>query len=398
MLTGENPFGSAELSTISFAFAFAIFAAVYSVGHISGCHINPAVTIALLATRKIDTNTAIGYIGAQLVGALIGAGLTSIILTGNDPVALGLGAVDVNANAGIGIGFAAEVIGTAILVFTVFGAAVDGRAPAGFAGIVIGFIVFGIIILVGPITGAALNPARQMRSEAVAELYRWRWPFRALRLLGIGLIAVLAAPAPVMSAALFVYPVAMVLGMAGLESGARLIEFFVTFLAFAFAPAALPSWIPRLALLLCTAALIVPGRRRVAGALAIAAVSPIDGQLVVDLARIADRRQRGDRAGDRNGVALAEGQCHHRHARPGGSEPPLRGAAGPRTWASRDFASCSWWSTISTPIATWSSVWCAIRIAAHCFRRRAARRRGAPKHMTCRAACRRLPPTSWPPR
>jgi glycerol uptake facilitator protein len=54
------------------------------------------------------------------------------------------------------------VIGTAILVFTVFGAAVDGRAPAGFAGVVIGFIVYGIIILVGPITGAALNPARQV--------------------------------------------------------------------------------------------------------------------------------------------------------------------------------------------------------------------------------------------
>src|SRR5712672_821809 len=169
-LTGNQPFGSAELSTISFAFAFAIFAAVYSVGHISGCHINPAVTIALLATRKIDTQTAAGYVAAQVVGAFIGAGLTLIILSGNDPAKLGLGAVSVNANAGMLIGVAAEIIGTAILVFTVFGAAVDGRAPAGFAGIIIGFIVYGIIILVGPITGAALNPARQIGPELLGGL------------------------------------------------------------------------------------------------------------------------------------------------------------------------------------------------------------------------------------
>ena len=119
--------GTAGLSTISFSFAFAIFAAVYSIGHISGCHINPAVTISLLATRKIDSRTAGGYIVAQLVGAFIGAALTLIILTGNDPAKLGLGAVSVNANAGLAIGFAAEVIGTAILVFTVFGAAVVGQ-------------------------------------------------------------------------------------------------------------------------------------------------------------------------------------------------------------------------------------------------------------------------------
>ena len=180
LLTGSNPFGSAELSTISFAFAFAIFAAVYSVGHISGAHINPAVTIALLATRKIDTTTAVGYIIAQLVGAFIGAGLTLVILSGNDPVALGLGAVDVNANAGIAIGFAAEVIGTAILVFTVFGAAVDGRAPSGFAGIIIGFIVYGIIILVGPITGAALNPARQIGPEVLEAIIGSKTNFGAL--------------------------------------------------------------------------------------------------------------------------------------------------------------------------------------------------------------------------
>jgi glycerol uptake facilitator protein len=169
-LTGSNPFGSAELSTISFAFAFAIFAAVYSVGHISGCHINPAVTIALLATRKIDAMTAAWYIAAQVVGAIIGAVLTYIILIGNSPQTLGLGSVGVNANAGALIGVAAEVIGTAILVFTVFGAAVDGRAPAGFAGLIIGFIVYGIIILVGPITGAALNPARQIGPIIVEAL------------------------------------------------------------------------------------------------------------------------------------------------------------------------------------------------------------------------------------
>ena len=169
-LTGNNPFGSAELSTISFAFAFAIFAAVYSVGHISGCHINPAVTIALLATRKIDAQTAGGYIAAQIVGAFFGAALTLVILSGNDPAKLGLGAVAVNANAGMLIGVAAEIIGTAILVFTVFGAAVDGRAPGGFAGIIIGFIVYGIIILVGPITGAALNPARQIGPELLGGL------------------------------------------------------------------------------------------------------------------------------------------------------------------------------------------------------------------------------------
>jgi glycerol uptake facilitator protein len=168
LLTGNQPFGSAELSTISFCFAFAIFAAVYSVGHISGAHINPAVTVALLATRKIDARTAAVYIVAQVVGAIVGAVLTYIVLVGNDPVKLGLGAVTYNADkSGVLIALAAEIIGTAILVFTVFGAAVDGRAPAGFAGIIIGFIVYGIIILVGPITGAALNPAREFGPNLV---------------------------------------------------------------------------------------------------------------------------------------------------------------------------------------------------------------------------------------
>jgi glycerol uptake facilitator protein len=92
-----------------------------------------------------------------------------IILTGNDPAGLGLGAVSVNAKAGLAVGFAAEVIGTAILAFTVFGAAVSGKAPSGFAGLIIGFIVYGIIILVGPITGASLNPAREIAPALLGQ-------------------------------------------------------------------------------------------------------------------------------------------------------------------------------------------------------------------------------------
>ncbi len=104
------------------------------------------------------------------LGAFIGAGLTLIILSGNDPATLGLGAVGVNANAGLAIGFAAEVIGTAILVFTVFGAAVMVRRRRASPGSLIGFIVYGIIILVGPITGAALNPARQIGPDILEML------------------------------------------------------------------------------------------------------------------------------------------------------------------------------------------------------------------------------------
>lgn len=97
------------------------------------------------------------------------------------------------------------------------------------------------------------------RSRAVEDLYRWRWPFRALRLLGIALIAVLAVPAAVIVTGLVFYPIALLLGMAGMDPGARFVESFLGWLTVAFSAGALPTWIPRLALLLCMAALIVLG-------------------------------------------------------------------------------------------------------------------------------------------
>jgi glycerol uptake facilitator protein len=162
----------AALIAIAFAFAFAIWAAVYALGHVSGAHFNPAVTIAVLATRRwgMDPKTAVLYIVAQCVGAIVGAVLVVAILTGNDPASLGTGETGFNANTtGMWIAILAEAVGTAILVFTIFGV-FDGRANAGFGGIMVGVVVFAIIIVVGPITGASLNPARSIGPTLIDQI------------------------------------------------------------------------------------------------------------------------------------------------------------------------------------------------------------------------------------
>ena len=97
------------------------------------------------------------------------------------------------------------------------------------------------------------------RAAAVPAMYQWRWPFVVLRWLGIALLAVLAVPAAVILLGLIVYPFALLLGMAGLNTGAQFVESFIALLSRAFAPPALPTWIPRLAALCSTLALMVLG-------------------------------------------------------------------------------------------------------------------------------------------
>jgi glycerol uptake facilitator protein len=156
------PFSMAQLGIISFAFMLVIVGAVYAIGHISGGHINPAVTLSLAVSGKFSWREVPGYWAAQVAGAVAGAAAIYLTLGRVATVAAGGGVTAYNpATMGFGRGMVIEAIGTFMLVFVIFGV-IDHRAVPGWAPMAIGAIVFAIIIILGPATGAAINPARYL--------------------------------------------------------------------------------------------------------------------------------------------------------------------------------------------------------------------------------------------
>jgi glycerol uptake facilitator protein len=159
----------ADLLGISFAFGFIIAAMVYAIGKVSGCHINPAVTFALAVTKRHPWREVPAYWGAQIVGAVLGA-LAIWALFGHTGIKLGMGQTHFDPHtSGWGSAIFAEGLGTAVLMFTILGI-VDSRGPTEFAGLIIGGVVIAIIMIVGPITGASLNPARAFGPELVSAM------------------------------------------------------------------------------------------------------------------------------------------------------------------------------------------------------------------------------------
>ena len=191
---GSAPFTGAELGFISLAFATIVIATVYVFGYISGNHINPAVTIALAVTRKFPWREVPAYLLAQVLGAIVGS-FAIVGALGMKASKLGLG---VASYSGIPLwqAFTAEFLGTFVLVFTVFGV-IHRKAAPGFAGIVIGLVVFAAIIPVAPATGASINPARTTGPMLVQQLLggtvQWQqWPVYVLAELVGGVVAGLA--------------------------------------------------------------------------------------------------------------------------------------------------------------------------------------------------------------
>jgi glycerol uptake facilitator protein len=152
--------GLGDWLAIGMAFAIVIAAVIYSLGRVSGAHINPAVTIALWATKRFPAGETGAYIVSQLIGAAIGSFLFAAS-AGMDAVMIGgLGATAPFPGIGYGQAILAEFIGTFILMLVIMGVAVDSKAPPGFAGLVIGLTVGGVITTTGNIAGSSLNTAR----------------------------------------------------------------------------------------------------------------------------------------------------------------------------------------------------------------------------------------------
>jgi aquaporin Z len=153
---------------IAFAFGLTVLVMVYAIGNISGCHINPAITVAMLVAGKIKGKDAIAYIIAQCIGAIIGAGILLAIAKGLPGYSLadnGLGQNGFGAQSPAGYAmwacFVAELVLTALFLFVIFGSTSE-KAPKGFAGISIGFTLVLIHIVGIPITGTSVNPARSL--------------------------------------------------------------------------------------------------------------------------------------------------------------------------------------------------------------------------------------------
>lgn len=150
----------AGLTGIAFAHGLAIACLVSATAAISGGHLNPAVTFGFLVTGKIDVVNGIGYWVAQFLGGIVGgyAAVFVVVGQGADVAAAGTPVLAGGITAWQGI--LAEAIATFLLMFVVFGAMVDKRAPKGTAALYIGLTVTLGILGIGPMTGGAMNPAR----------------------------------------------------------------------------------------------------------------------------------------------------------------------------------------------------------------------------------------------
>lgn len=175
---------------VSLAFGFALLAMAYTIGHVSGCHINPAVTLSFYLSKKIDAATAGMYVLSQAVGAVVGGLILYVVTSGGDLDQTGVFAAngwgdEIGSSFGLGAVIVVEVVFTALLVFVVLATTRVGY-PVGFGGLAAGITLAMIHLVTIPVDNTSVNPARSLGaavfsgSDALVQL----WAFIVFPLIG----------------------------------------------------------------------------------------------------------------------------------------------------------------------------------------------------------------------
>jgi aquaporin Z len=176
---------------VSLAFGLTVVTMAFAIGHVSGCHLNPAVTLGLVVGGRHPAKEMVPYWIVQVLGAIVAAWVLIVIAGGNgtDPLAGGLAANGFGDHSpgkySMASGFVCETVMTAIFLFVIMGAT-DKRAPSGFAPLAIGLALTLIHLISIPVTNTSVNPARStgpavfIQGWAIAQL----WVFWAAPLLG----------------------------------------------------------------------------------------------------------------------------------------------------------------------------------------------------------------------
>jgi aquaporin TIP len=196
IISTQNLSDGGNLVAVALAHGLAIGLMIAALGHISGGHFNPAVSISMLATGQIGVTRAVAYVVAQLLGGIAGAGILTLVFPalgeiGRNNPGVNLGVPALGPDVTIAGGLIKEAVMTFVLVLVIFGTAVDARGAKAIAPLAIGLIITMDILAGGRITGAAMNPARAFGPEVVQQDFTNWWIYWVGPIVG-GLVAAFA--------------------------------------------------------------------------------------------------------------------------------------------------------------------------------------------------------------
>lgn len=199
VIAGADGTTGVGLLGISFAFGLSVVAMAYAIGHISGCHINPAISISMAVAGRMSWKETFTYIIAQIIGGLIGAAVLYFIATGKPGYDIAINGLGQNGFAEFSpqkytmmAGLIAEIVFTFIFLLVILGSTSSKNIHGGFAGLAIGLSLVLIHIVGIPVTGVSVNPARSIGPAvfAGAEHISQLWMFIIAPIVGGGLAAI----------------------------------------------------------------------------------------------------------------------------------------------------------------------------------------------------------------